>query len=281
MGEDAVILMVIVSNVFLLSALFETYRRLVNRDNKRYNLDEERYQRHEQSRVNHYRQTEALLSIFQSIKPDLPLPATRYFFAASPDFLRKLLEVIHREKPELVVEASSGVSTLIIAYCLKKIGSGKVISLEHDAKYANITKDLISFHGLEDVAQVVHAPLIETEINGNKWLWYDTQYLKIDMPIGFLVIDGPPGHTQRLARYPALPLLFEHLLDKSTIILDDGARTDEKEIVELWKKEFECLSYEFLDFEKGAFLLKAHKKAEERLTGATTNQYSAVPYSGR
>jgi len=262
MGEDAFIITVILSNIFILSGLFETYRRAGKREERLRNREERLRNREERSRNNHYRQIEALFSIFYNIKPNLPLPDTRGW-AASPDFLKKLVEVIYREKPEFVVEAGSGVSTLIIAYCLKQIGSGKVISLEHDAKYTKVSEDLISFHGLEDIAKVVHAPLTEIEINSKKWLWYDTEYLKIDMPIGLLVIDGPPGYTQKLARYPALPLLFKHLLDESTIILDDGARKDEKEIVEIWKKELEYISYDFLNFEKGAFLIKKHRKPKD------------------
>jgi hypothetical protein len=78
------------------------------------------------------------------------------------------------------------------------------------------------------------------------------------MPIDLLVIDGPPESTQKMARYPALPLLFKYLLNESIIILDDGGRKEEKEIVEIWEKEFENISSEYLDFEKGAFLIKKH-----------------------
>ncbi len=255
MGEDAFIITVILSNIFLLIGLFEIERRAIKRQ-------EILSDRAEKSRENHYRQIEALFSIFSNIKPNYPLPDTRGW-AASPDFLKKLLEVIYCEKPKFVVEASSGVSTLIIAYCLKQIGSGKVISLDHDAKYAKASEDMISLHGLEEIAQVVHAPITEIKVNGNKWLWYNTKYLKIDMPIDLLVIDGPPGDTQKLARYAALPVLFKHLPDESTVILDDGARKDEKEIVEMWKKELECISYDFLSFEKGAFLIKKHAKPKD------------------
>jgi len=245
-GDDAFIITIILANIFVLIGLFETYRRVDKR------VETLRVLNH-----NNFRQTEALFSIFYSIKPNFPLPDTRGW-AGSPDFLKKLMEVIFREKSQFVLEASSGVSTLIIAYTLKQIGGGKVISLEHDDKHAKVTKDQISLHGLEDIATVVHAPLTETEINGNKWLWYDIQCLKTDMPIDLLVIDGPPESTQKMARYPALPLLFKYLLNESIIILDDGGRKEEKEIVEIWEKEFENISSEYLDFEKGAFLIKKH-----------------------
>jgi len=248
-GESGLMVVVILSTVVILVAIFETYRRLViqaDRITKRYKPLESYIQR-----------TEPLLSLFFTIRPQLPLPDFG-IFAAAPDFLKKLSEIIFREKPELVVEAGSGISTLVLAYCLKQIGRGKVISLDHDAKYALESQKLIAFHGLEDVATVVHAPLIDYEFNGKKWLWYDTSHLQIEKPIDLLVVDGPPG--QNLARYPALPILYKHFGDKAIIIGDDGNRKDEKEMVELWRKEFQGLTYEFLTLERGAYLLYSQKK---------------------
>ena len=77
-----------------------------------------------------------------------------------------------------------------------------------------------------------------------------------DQPIDLLVVDGPPGNIQSLSRYPALPLLYRHLSDRSIVILDDGHRDDEKKIVALWEKEFSNLSPEFLDLEKGAYIIR-------------------------
>ena len=93
------------------------------------------------------------------------------------------MEIIQQEQPDLVIEASSGVSTLISAYCLKSIGKGKIISLEHESKYAAISQELISTHGLQEIATIVHAPLKEYEIHGRQWLWYDISQLPLDEPI--------------------------------------------------------------------------------------------------
>ena len=90
-----------------------------------------------------YKQIESLFSLYFSLKPDAPLPDTGGW-ALSPDLLKRILEVIHREKPRLVLEASSGVSTLITAYCLKQFGGGRVISLEHDAEYATTNRDMVA-----------------------------------------------------------------------------------------------------------------------------------------
>jgi predicted O-methyltransferase YrrM len=211
-----------------------------------------------QTLKNDFRQVEALMSLFFTTKPNVPLPNTREW-AASPDLLKKIAEIVLIKKPELVLEASSGISTLIIAYCLKQLGRGRVVSLEHNLKYARISQDLILLHGLEKVATIIYAPLEEVTIKGKQWLWYNTNELKLDQSIDLFVIDGPPGMTQKLARYPALPLLFNDLSDNATIILDDGYREDENKIAELWQQEFKQITSELLDLEKGAFIISKHK----------------------
>lgn len=253
LGEAAIVAVPVLCTMVLLAVIFEAYRRLSDE------LDQgQRKQAAQQDQD--YRQIESLLSLFFTLKPSVPLPNTRDW-AASPDLLKKIAETVLSEKPELVMEASSGVSTLVIAYCLKQLGRGKVVSLEHDEKYAEISRNLIKFHGLEDIATVLHAPLTAFENRDQTWLWYDTAGLKIEQPIDLLVVDGPPASVQRLARYPAMPVLYRHLNRQSTVILDDGRRADEKKIVALWEKEFGHLSSEFLELEKGAFVIHKHEDA--------------------
>jgi len=208
---------------------------------------------------NHFRQMESLLSLFFTIKPDYPMPNTRGF-AASPDLLKKISEVVLKRKPGLVVEASSGVSTLMIAYCLRRIGNGRVIAFEHDGKYAEISRELLRTHGLDDIAEVRHAPLADVKIDGKDWLWYDTELLDIgDTPIDLLIVDGPPNNVQEFARFPALPVLFDRLSADCLIILDDVKRKDEQQIIEMWKSKFSFSSLEFLNFEKGAAIIHIEK----------------------
>jgi predicted O-methyltransferase YrrM len=246
-GEAAWMVALASSFVLSLVVVLELYRRLAF-DNQ------VRYEEIRKVQKNDYCQIESLISLFFTLKPELPFPEMRGW-AASPDFLKRLAEVVLHEKPNLVVEASSGVSTLVIAYCLKQTGKGRVVSLEHEAKFALKSQTLLAFHGLADTATIVHAPLLESKINGQQWLWYDTDKLKIDQPIDLLVVDGPPENIQKLSRYPALPLLNDQLRNGSIILMDDGRREDETAIVGLWEKEFR-ITTEFLDLEKGAYLIR-------------------------
>lgn len=201
-----------------------------------------------------FEQTEALLSIYSSLDIRTPLPKTRGW-AASPDILNKIIELLFTKKPAVVVEASSGISTLLTAYCFKKLGHGKVISLEHDAEYAEKTRNMLALHNLSDIATVLHAPLKEYSINNEKWLWYDLSALNPEITIDMFLIDGPPSYVQNLARYPAIPLLYSKLNPGAFVILDDGDRIDETAIAARWQKEFSELSSEYIEVEKGAFFL--------------------------
>ena len=202
-----------------------------------------------------FRQVEALFSLFSTLRPELPLPDSRHW-AASPDFLKKLSELVLAQKAQLVAEAGSGVSTLVTAYCLKRLGGGKVISLEHDERYAKVTSEMIRFHGLTDFADVIYCPLVKVAIGQETFMWYALDKVRFDRQIDILVVDGPPVDGQDFPRYPALPLLSPYLAKDAFILLDDGQRPDETRTNARWTAEFPPIASEFLPVEKGAFLLR-------------------------
>ena len=199
-----------------------------------------------------YEQSAALLSVVNTIRPTFPLPASNTW-AAAPDLLNQLCRLVLSRRPEHVFEIGSGMSTLTLAYCLRQMGRGRIISLESDAAFAAATRGMLADHNLSDVATVVDAPLRETRIGTQQWVWYDTERIPATPSIDLLFVDGPHGMTQPLARYPALPILSPRLAPNSLIVLDDGARADEKTIAERWNREF-GLTSEYLDLQKGAFM---------------------------
>lgn len=201
-----------------------------------------------------YRQTEDLTAIYSILKPRLPLPRTRGW-AASPDFLRKIIDIVLANEANLIVEASSGVSTLVVAYCLEKLGRGKVISYEHDKKFAELSANNIKEHGLDGYSEIIYAPLKEQVINNKTYSWYDSECINVKKGIDVLIIDGPPGSGQSHARYPALPFFYDYLSEKATVLLDDSARLDELQIIEMWQEEFPSLKANYLHLEKGACIL--------------------------
>ncbi|MFT7673806.1 MAG: putative O-methyltransferase YrrM [Gammaproteobacteria bacterium] len=207
-----------------------------------------------------FRQLETLSGLYNTLDIQHPLPLTRHT-AASPDFLHLLANEIFRLRPLLIVEVGSGTSTLVAAYCLKKIGQGKIISLDHLEKYASITQQTIKSHDLDNFAEVVYSPLKTYEKDGASLLWYDDSVLKPVDSIDLLIVDGPPKGVSELARYPALPLLKDKLHEGSIVLLDDGARVEETKTVALWEKEL-GLTSSFHSMEKGAFLCYFRKKQD-------------------
>lgn len=200
-----------------------------------------------------YHQIEALMSVTNTITPSFPLPETRGW-SASPDILNQLCRLILTRRPNLVFEVGSGVSTLITAHCLRRVGKGRVVSLDHDPRFAEITRQLLAAHGLSDIATIVDAPLKELTLGGQRWMWYDVDRIPPTPSIDFMFIDGPPVQTQPLARYPAIPVLAPRLAADCVVVLDDGARPDEHAIVDRWTREFGMAS-EYLHTEKGAFII--------------------------
>jgi hypothetical protein len=208
---------------------------------------------------NQFLQIEALTSIYESL-PNLKfLPATRGW-AASPDFLSKIIEMMLHNKPQLVLEAGSGTSTIVIGLALELIGSGKSISIDHLTAFKEITSKNLQINHINANTQIYHCPLVDYEILSENWKWYDISKIVFDCSIDMLVIDGPPGSIQPFARFPAIPLLSQYFSDRTIILLDDANRNDETIIIKKWIKylndhDFKVVISSFKNFEKGLVML--------------------------
>ena len=195
-----------------------------------------------------FAQIEALMWLVSILGLSRPLRPTRGY-AASPDFLLELVRLIDEKQPLRVLELGSGVSTVVLASRLA--GRGEVVSLDHDPGFAAQTRDELVQHGLS--ARVVDAPLVDVSVGGQAWRWYQVPggLGKFDM----LVVDGPPGDTGRLARYPALPVLVGNLEPGAVVCIDDGIRDDEREMVKRWVQEQPGSESRYLETEKGMYVV--------------------------
>jgi predicted O-methyltransferase YrrM len=198
---------------------------------------------------------QGLLFLQSHLQTEQPLPPLGGP-ALTPDSAATLLGVINQQRPGLIVELGSGVSTLICAHALRQLGSGKVISLDHDSQYAAVTRANLRRHGLQDWAEVRVAPIEPTTIDNKTWQWYATAQLEQAGPIDLLIVDGPPKGVQEHARYPAARVLFDRLAPTCTILLDDTNRRDEREIVRLWQRELNGFEVSELPAGKGATLFR-------------------------
>jgi len=179
-------------------------------------------------------------------------------WSAAPDFLKLIVEHCLEQKPKTIVECSSGLTSVMLARCCEMNGAGHVYSLENGAEYAEKSRAHLQRYGLQQQATVLHAPLQSYQLNDTAYQWYAMEQLP-DNSIDMLVIDGPPGFLQKHSRYPALPLLHEKLADGCVIFMDDAARPDERDIVEMWQEQFPGLEHHYIRTERGCSMLRRTK----------------------
>ena len=188
------------------------------------------------------REVEALVQLFQGFTPRAPMPSSGDF-ALNPTDLLELIHLIRMREPRLVVELGSGTSSVWIAYALERTG-GRLISLDHDAGYAQKTRAALAVHGLTGVAEVRDAPLRPVVLDGRTFGWYDVDALADVTDVDLLVIDGPPEKTGPDARYPAMRVLEDRLADAATVLFDDAHRHDEQAALRKWVETIEGLTQE-------------------------------------
>lgn len=170
--------------------------------------------------------------------------------------LVKLLHLLRTERPALVVECGSGSSTVVIAQTIREWG-GRVIALDHLEEFASASAALITSAGLDEVADVRHAPLTEVEVEGQTLSWYDPAQVEDLHDIELLVVDGPPAATGPDARYPALPILADRLTSSVTVVVDDIEREAERRAVSRWQERWPQLQRSSANSTDSTWVLKA------------------------
>ena len=197
-------------------------------------------------------------SLFALYSSRHPLPIEINSWAFSPDSYALILEEIARTKPRVIVELGSGTSTLITASWLKE-GETRIISFEHLSDYTELVNERLSLHGVDHVARVHAAPLKPLSLEGETFNWYDADVIRAalgERKIDLLVVDGPVGAAQWMARFPALPILYPHLSPGAVIIADDTGREDERVMVEKWAETYNDLEPTFFNTEFGMAIIR-------------------------
>ena len=180
-----------------------------------------------------FAQIEALIDLRSLLRPRRPMPPSRGWAAAPTSLLEYIGHVLER-KPDMVVECGSGVSSIWVGYALESIGSGRCVALEHDPHYAELTREEVDRHGLSAWVDVRTAPLKRVTVGDEEYDWYDPSSFADLHDIDVVFVDGPPGATGPVARYPAMPMLRDRCTADAVFILDDADRPEEKEILEMW-----------------------------------------------
>jgi predicted O-methyltransferase YrrM len=206
-----------------------------------------------------FRQLEALQNLRAVLPANDVLPATRGW-AASPDLLMVLVDLVITERPSLVVECGSGASTLWLALAMRRFEiDGRIIALDHDPVFGGKTRDFLARHDLRDLAEVRDAPLESFSLDGETYSWYARRAWEDLMGIDLLFVDGPPATTGHQARYPALPLLSGSLSPVATAVLDDLIVPDMQKVLRLWLDAYPDFGSEILPLEKQAAVLRRRR----------------------
>lgn len=193
-----------------------------------------------------YRQTEAFIQLNNLLDFETAIPATRSW-AASPDLLLTISEIIKKTQPTLVVELGSGISTLVAA----KSGARKIVSIDNSDVWGAKTVALLKEHKVRGV-DVRIAPL-RPYVNGSEW--YELAAIANLEKIDLLIIDGPPGSKNPEARYPALQQFKDKLSPIAVVIIDDVNREGERKLAEDFAKALPNHELTILDHEKGTAII--------------------------
>lgn len=167
-----------------------------------------------------------------------PLPPDLGGWAADPVLADEILRVLIRRDAPTVLECGSGWSTVLIARCLSELGEGRVVALEHEKRFMEHTRRLLGRYGGAERATLALAPLADRSLDGRTQPWYGAEAEDaIAGPVDLLLVDGPPGDVAPESRYPAVPLLNDHLAPDAVVVLDDGRREGEARTAGAWERE--------------------------------------------
>lgn len=227
--------------------------------------------------LNATQQLEAFFGIQNYFNNGEHLPSM-HGWPISPDFALYLIDLIDNNDYDLIIEFGSGTSTVLIAKTLAKLApareqAGKSptvqVAFEHLEEYHAQTLRHLQRAGVEKRVQLELAPLAPYEApNGSSYSYYicDEQlgvlaksFDSLDNKV-LIIVDGPPGSTNKHARYPALPILISNFkMAKIDTVLDDYIRSEEKETAEKWVKYLSAKNKEAvftrIKMEKDAFFM--------------------------
>ena len=154
--------------------------------------------------------------------------------AMEPANLGILLQLLDELTPRTIVELGCGVSTHLITAWIRATGGRPLLSFDDGERWAGECRASLDRLGLLPHVQLVVAPLRGRAADRP---WYDLDgHAAALTGIDLLVVDGPPAYEDGLARLPAFPYFRDRLSPNAVIVLDDGLRPGEQEVVARWSR---------------------------------------------
>jgi predicted O-methyltransferase YrrM len=160
-------------------------------------------------------------------------------------FLKRLVDIIERLRPQQVVEIGCGATSLVIGRALQVYGGGRLTSYDQHPEFAEKTSEWLKTHGITPdirVAPLAHDP--------SEWasVWYALP--EVPDSIDLLVIDGPHWALNPYVRGRA-EKLFDRISQGGMILLDDAARPGERVVARRWRKRWPQFRFNYIRGGKG------------------------------
>lgn len=199
-------------------------------------------------------QIESLLWLYHAVKPNHPFLQFRGW-AASPDFLRIVIERINKQKIKRILELGSGSSTIVLGEFLKRTKSrAKIISIDERKESYLKTLHELKQRKLNKKVLLYFCPLVQftkTDINTK---WYSVTKFLFKSKFDLVIIDGPSTLNDPLSRRFTIDRLKNAVASNCLFIMDDTNRPGEQEILKQWIAERKIKNLEQLPTEKGTAL---------------------------
>jgi len=203
-----------------------------------------------------YALIEGLLQV-QSTLAGRPIHRPLRDWAVSPDALGWILADLHERQSAKVIEFGSGQSTFVIASVLKQRGIGGLLTVEHDAAYADTVKTQLAAWGLADTVEFQILPLEDTAARNAEPACQSYPVHKLpNTLVDVAIVDGPPMSSGMFTRYAPLKWAIDHLATGGTAYLDDSKRPSEQAVLSRLQLEVPTLQRKDLNAEKGLAMLK-------------------------
>jgi hypothetical protein len=215
-------------------------------------------QRYDQSSIKLYRQIEAAREIRNVIGDGFTKNLRGW--ALSPDALLEIFNYIDKYRPKVILELGSGYSTPAIAeYCKARDYDTEIIAIDHDDEFYKKTSSMVEQY---DSVTLQKAPLRKYEEESDIYEWYNAGLIEKAVgkkKVDFIIVDGPPQTTNKLARYPVLRHLKQVFSKDYCIFVDDSDRKDESDMVKKWLEENPDLRAHYIPTEKGLYVVSTKK----------------------
>ncbi|MBM3496220.1 MAG: class I SAM-dependent methyltransferase, partial [Armatimonadetes bacterium] len=215
------------------------------------------------------RHSEALQATYRCLSGHWPMPVMGGARVAA-DLAALLVDHILSHAPVVICEFGSGLSTVLLAAAARMASTRdgaarRVVSFDHDERYAEETRQLVRVYGLDAIVQVVHAPLERyRDAQGNDCCSYDRRMLAhhVSRPVDLLFVDGPPRLLTATGRRDSVMQLAPMLGDRATLIFDDAHR--DRALIEQLEEVLKVRKARLVDLAKGAAVLSLAGSANER-----------------